>query len=518
MDGSVSSEDSEAVNRWIMLVAVMVGTFLSILDTTIMNVALPHIMVAFGTDVESARWVTTGFLSAAACSMPLTGWLGRRVGYGKLYLAALGTFTLGAAASASALDINSLIAARVLQGLGAGMIQPASISLLTRAFPPEYRGRAFGIWSIGVMTAPTLGPTLGGFLIHWINWRAIFTMSLLVGLFAILVAMLTIPREHEEDPVPFDGLGYLLLATFLISALLAVANGERMGWDSGPILAGGALSASTLLLFILQELGNAHPIVPLRLFRIPDFSLAMLISLYRSLGLFGTVFLLPIFLQQVQGRDSLSIGLIMMPGALSMVLCSPLVGWFTDRFGGRWPTVFGVIFLAYSLYLYHSLDALSALPIILLPQVFRGVGIALIMTPVITTGMNAVSYADTGYASWMLNLSQRMGAAFSISILSTLLQRGVAVQKLFIGEGFSIGRLDDQALVHRGMSLGLSEMEAKSAALGAVGKQIHVAATSLAFQNLFLLTALVTLTAVVPAYFLRRYGQKETPAPQAANA
>lgn len=153
------------VNRWLLLVVVMVGTFMSILDTTIMNVGLPHIMTSFGSNVEEAKWVTTGFMISAAVSMPLTGWLGRRLGYGNSYLIALGVFTLGAASSASSVSLDHLIVSRIIQGFAAGVVQPTSIAILTRAFPPEIRGRAFGIWSIGVMTAPTLGPTVGGVLI-----------------------------------------------------------------------------------------------------------------------------------------------------------------------------------------------------------------------------------------------------------------------------------------------------------------------------------------------------------------
>ena len=266
------SSTAPRVNRWLLLVVVMVGTFMSILDSTVMNVGLPHIMTSFGSNVESVKWISTGFMISAAVSMPLTGWLGRRLGYGNSYLLALGLFTLGAASSASAVSLNHLIASRIVQGFAAGVVQPTSIAILTRVFPPEIRGRAFGIWSIGVMTAPTLGPTVGGALIDYFNWRAVFTMSLAVGVVTLVFSSAVLSRERDETPMPFDYKGYLALAVFLVTSLLTVAYGQELGWNSRIILLGMATAVTSLMLFIVQEWDEPNPIVPLRLFRIPDFS------------------------------------------------------------------------------------------------------------------------------------------------------------------------------------------------------------------------------------------------------
>ena len=503
------------VNRWVVLVAVMLGTFLSILDTTIMTVAFPHIMTAFGSDVEGTRWVTTAFMISAAVSMPTSSWLGRRLGYGPTYLAALMLFTAGAAFSASAWSLDSLIISRIVQGLAAGVIQPTSIAILTRTFPPEIRGRVFGIWSIGVMVAPTLGPTVGGFVIEWFNWRGIFTMSLIAGLPAILMAAAVLSREREEAQ-PFDWKGYLALATFLVVGLLTISFGENEGWTSQIILLGGAITLVSMLLFLALEWDEPYPIVPLRLFRLPDFTLAMFLTVYRSLGLFGSVFLLPIFLQQIQGWGSASIGLMMMPGAVVMTLCSPIAGILTDRFGGRWPTIIGVVLISYSQYLYRDLDAASGVWAILWPQLPRGFGMAMIMTPVITTGMNAVPQDDAGHASWMLNLSQRGGGAFAISMLSSLLQRETTLQTFRLGGSPLINTPPSAEIVREGMRAGFSAAEASSVATAIFGRQIRRAAGALAFQKLYLLTGLVTVTAVIPAFFLSTSAERAAVAARAA--
>jgi DHA2 family multidrug resistance protein len=504
---------AHGVNRWIVLFAVMSGTFMSILDTTIMNVGLPHIMASFGSNVEEVKWVSTGFMIAAASSMPLTGWLGRRLGYGTVYLVALGLFTLGAASSASALSLDYLIFSRFLQGMAAGVVQPTSIAILTRVFPPHIRGRAFGIWSIGVMTAPTLGPTVGGVLIEFFNWRAVFTMSMGVGFVALLINSAILSRERDEQSIPFDWKGYFALATFLVCGLLTVSYGQELGWGSGTILLGAAISVTAILLFVAVEWDEEHPIVPLRLFRLPDFSLALFLTVYRSLGLFGAVFLLPIFLMQVQGRDPLEIGLLMMPGSMVMALTSPIAGVLTDRFGGRWPAVFGVLCIALSLFLYQNLDTLSDTWQIVYPQLFRGLGIAMVMTPVVTTGMNAVAREDAGYASWMLNLSQRGGGAFAISILASLLHRETIIQRDYLGATALVNRPPPRALIYRGMAMGFSPLEALPAARAVFGRHLGRAAITLAFQNIFLLAAVVAATAVGPAFLINRF-QRPAVTPQ----
>ncbi|MCZ6533616.1 MAG: DHA2 family efflux MFS transporter permease subunit [SAR324 cluster bacterium] len=494
------------VNRWLLLVVVMVGTFLSILDTTIMNVGLPHIMTSFGSNVEHAKWVSTGFMIAAAVSMPLTGWLGRTFGYGTVYLGALALFTLGAVSSALSFSLDHLIFSRVIQGVGAGIVQPTSIAILTRTFPPEMRGRAFGIWSIGVMTAPSLGPTVGGLLIDLFNWRAVFIMSLTVGTAALVLSSAVLSRERDEAPAPFDMKGYLALATFLVSALLTVAHGQEEGWTSRIILLGGAVAVTSIVLFIVIEWDAEYPIMPLRLFRLPDFSLAMFLTVYRSLGLFGAVFLLPIFLMQVQGRDPLEVGLLMMPGSIVMAFCSPIAGMLTDRFGGRWPAVGGVVSIALSLYLHQSLDELSSTWQVIYPQLFRGLGIALVMTPVVTTGMNAVAREDTGYASWMLNLSQRGSGAFAISILSSLLHRQVIIQKDLLGASAMASGPTPRWLKYLGITMGYSSIEVQPAMRAVFGRQLGKAATTLAFQNIFFLASAFTITALVPAVLINRFG------------
>ena len=504
---SVEHKSYGEFNRWLMLFSVMVGAFMAILESTIMNVALPHIMTAFGKDIEATRWVTTGFMIAAAIAMPLSGWLGQRLGLGNLYIASLFLFILGSVFNAFSWSLESLIVFRVIQGIAAGWIQPTSMAIITRIFPPDFRGRAIGIWSIGIMTAPTLGPTAGGLIIHLFSWRAVFVLSFTAGIIGILLALVILPKDRGTIRIPFDFQGYIPLALFLLCGLLSVSNGQKIGWDSPTILLGGTLAIGSLLAFILTEWNAPHPIVPLRLFRIPDFSLALFLTLFRSLGLFGTVFLLPIFLYQVQDRDSLSIGLLMMPGSIMMTMTSPMAGFITDKFGGRWPAVAGAASLAMALYFFSAMDVMTGFWLIITPQLFRGFGIAMIMTPVVTTALNAVPPEDTRHAAWMINLCQRAGGAFAISILSTLLNRGTIIQREFLGASALALAEPTAPLLRQARMLGYAGENARTLARAAMIRQVRRAATVLAFQNLYLLAALFTITAIIPAYLLRRFRQ-----------
>ena len=245
-----------------------------------------------------------------------------------------------------------------------------------------------------------------------------------------------------------------------------------------------------------------YPIVPLRLFRIPNFTLSFFITLYKSLIRIGGGFLLPIFLHQVQGRESFQIGLMLMPGAVMNTMFNPISGWLTDRFGGRWLAFVGGISIAYSLYLYNNLDPLSSLWLILYPQFYRALGISLIDTPVVTTGMNAVTREDAGYASWLINLSQRVGGVLTVSVLSTLLHRETTIHKDVLGRSQMAKGAPSQRMIHRGMEMGFSPQEARTAVRAAYGREIGKAARTLAFQNLYFMMSLAALTEIIPAFFI----------------
>ena len=490
------------VERWLVLGVVTTGTFLAVLDVSIVNVALPHIMTAFGVNVRQVKWVSTAFLIANAVGMPLTGWLGRRFGLGRLFAAELVVFTVGSALCAMAWSLEMLVFARVVQALGAGAIMPTSLALITETFPPSERGRAIGIWGVGFMVGPSVGPTMGGYLTEWLNWRAIFAVNLPICVVAILFASVALAPGRADPRQRFDWSGYLALATFLVASLLTLDQGQDQGWSSAPILLGAGVAVAGLLLFLALVWRAEHPVVPLRLFLSPDFTLSMVLGLVRSSTLFGALFLLPLFLQNVQGRDTIDTGLMMVPAALVVAFCMPVAGMLTDRFGPRWLAVAGFLIAGYSLYLYRIMDPLLDRWAVIYPQFWRGLGMALVMTPVNAAAMNAVPRHEAGTASWLLALTQSLGGAVTIALLATLLERGSMAHLDQLARIDAGAAAVPPALAQQALHLGVAPSEASAVALAAVLRQAAVSATTLAYQDLYVLLAAVTLLGALPALLL----------------
>lgn len=477
--------------KWPLMFVVMTGTFMAILDSSIVNVGLPYIMTALGAPLDDAKWILTAFMLAAAVSMPLTGWIGVRMGYGRMYLACLVVFTFGSALCSLAWDVNSLVAARIIQAVGAGIMQPAGMAMIIMVFEPHERGRAIGIWGIGAMVAPTIGPTLGGYLTEYFGWRSVFTVNIPVGVLLVIFGLGVVGRrEKTPPPQPFDWYGFLSLAAFLICLLMGLDHAQQDGWDASEVkyyMAGAALSLSA---FISAETTAKSPVVPFEMFRHMDFSVGLALALVRAVALFGAVFLLPVFLENVQGRTAVQTGIILVPAAVTIAVFMPISGAITDRYGARWPAVTGVALTGLSLWMYRSLDFDSSSWDIIYPQFFRGAGIALMLTPVSTAALNAVNPRDAGIASGLLNVGQRAGGSLGIALLSTVLTNRQAMHQEIIGAGLNLSSLPAvghaSAAATKAMVVGLAQR----------------AAIIRSFDDVFVLAAAFTLVALIPAFLL----------------
>ena len=422
--------------RWLVLGLVMMGTFMSILDTSIVNVALPHMMSAFGVDRDRIEWVSTAFMLATAVAMPLVGFIVNRVGSKILYLSSLTLFTFGSALCALAWSYHSLIVARIVQAVGGGAIQPVGMAIVAELFEPHERGRALGIWGTGIMLGPAIGPTLGGYLTEWFNWRSIFSVNLPFGIITLIFGLILMKSEKspESRTVPFDWWGYTFLSLALITGLLALSEGQSKGWDSTYILTCFGLSIAGLTMFLAVESSILHPLLDLKLFLYRNFSISMVLALFRAVGLFGGVFLLPIFLENLVGYTTIQTGLWMMPTAVTVGLMMPIAGKMADRYSPSWLVSTGTLITGLSLIAYGRLDPLSGWMTIILPQMARGAGLALMMAPLMTTAINSVPRHQVATASSFLNVAQRLGGSFGIAMLNTVVTNAVHRHAVRLGE------------------------------------------------------------------------------------
>ena len=502
--------------RWVVLGIVMIGTFMAILDSSIVNVALPHMMSAFGVSRDQIEWVSTAYMLSMAVVMPLVGWTVGRFGHKALYLSALALFTLGSAACALSWSYNSLIVARIAQAIGCGAIQPVGMAIVADLFAPHERGKALGIWGTGIMAAPAFGPTLGGYLIDTFSWRTIFSINLPIGLLALMLGAAIMKRQDAaaRKNVPFDYWGFIFLSMALISGLLALSQGQEKGWDSPYVHTCLALTIIGGVMFIGIESASRQPLLDLSLFRSINFTLSIVLALFRAVGLFGSVFLLPIFLQSLVGYTTVQTGLWMMPGAIAVGFTMPIAGRLADRCSPRWLVAIGTFLTGFSLLQFGHLEPLSDAAAIIVPQVTRGVGLALMMAPLLTVGLNSVPRHRVPMASSFLTVAQSVGGSFGIALLNTYVTNSIQRHAVRIGEliGTQTERFSHFALHVSGVTFRDAHgvlLDDRSKGLALSAKAIVHRASVLGFDNGFVLGGLIVLSAIPLCLLLKRAAHPE---------
>jgi DHA2 family multidrug resistance protein len=503
-----SSQQPPANYQWWVMAIVMIGTMMAALDTSIVNVSIPAIMADFGSNVDDIEWVVTGYMIAFATLMPLTAWLRDRIGYRILFVTSLFVFTFGSVLCGAAWDVPSLVTARVIQALGGGAISPTGMAMITEVFDKSERGRAIGIWGMGLLVGPVIGPTAGGFLTMTFGWRSIFLVNLPFGIIAILLAMNVLMRDrpHKSSHRPFDYWGFIFLSVFLISFLLGLSKGEKEGWTSAFILTCAALSIFSFIGFLLVESLVSYRIIDIKLYLSPVFSICSVITVVRSVAVFGSLFILPLFMQQQMGFDAMQTGLIMLPGSIVLMLVMPIVGHFSDRYGPRLPTIMGLIALATFMFLYRNLDVNMSVWNIIMPTIVRGLGMGLLMAPILASAVNAVPTHKAGMASSMLNITMQVGGALGIAVLATVLNHRIHFHLDVVGSGAyslsTIGQEVFRGLFEHAHNLGYSLADARLAGNILLSKKLAQSGIVMAFQDAFLVGAGIVITALVFAFFL----------------
>ena len=500
-----------SLRRNLVLVVVMTGTSMVMLDLAVVNVALPTVMVSLGTNVVEARWIVTAFMLVSSLVMPLTGWLGRRFGYASLWIASLAFFTLGSGLCAVSTSLNMLIGARIVQALGAGFIQSTDMAIITTTFPPEQRGRAIGIWGIALSLGPMLGPTTAGYLVEHFSWQSVFMLNLPLGAIAILSSIAVLDRAREEPPPPLDWYGYLAMAALMTISLLTLDQGNQVGWHTGIIKLGIICSLTAFAATILVEWDHTSALVPLRLFKNKDFSMAALISLIRSTGMFASFFMQPLFLQQIQGHDPIHTGLLLVPASIAFTVGMPVAGILADRFGSRWPTVCGAFLAGIAYMLYWDLDYRTSNLNVIIPQILRGLGMSLIVTPSMTVGLSAVARKDVGTASWLLNIAQRFGGAITVAMLANFHYTGTLAELDRLGGGASMLNPAGGALADQAKELGYPTAQLSDVTRSVYQWDAAQAAATISYENLFTAVGITLLFIAIPAFFMsgrRRAAQR----------
>ncbi|HUP93621.1 MAG TPA: DHA2 family efflux MFS transporter permease subunit [Burkholderiales bacterium] len=495
--------------RWYATVTVMLGTISAVLTTTTVNVAIPDIMGTFGIGQDRAQWLSTGALAAMTIGMLLNAWLINRYGQRRTFIAALCIFIIALLIAGMAPNESVLIGCRIAQGAIAGVLQPLSMYTLFRVFPPSQRGTAMGFFGMSVILGPALGPTLGGVMIEHFNWRSIFYVAVPVASLAVLLGSIFMP-EREESSVRsrFDWIGFVLLTVALACLLTALSNGQREGWYSDFIVTLFAIALFCGAAFIAWEQYTPQPLVDLRILFNGQFACAAAVACLFGIGLFGSTYLVPLFVQTVQGYTPLSAGLLLMPGGLILGLFMPFSGFLSDRIPTRGLIIAGLLCFVVSSYWLASVDVNSAFWTVAGSVVLSRIGLGLIKPALNVTALRSLRPELLGQGAGMINFARQLGGAFGVNLLSVMLDRRTFFHSDTITAMQIAGNSGTTELLRNMQALlaqaGVPPDLQASGALHFLGRVVYAQAYTMGFRDSFLITAVAFTLGLIPAWIMGR--------------
>lgn len=400
------------------LLILVLGAFMAILDSSIVNVAIPKMMAIFGSTTDEIEWVLTGYMLTSGMVVPITGYLGDRFGNKRMYILSLIIFTAGSALCGLAWSCNSLIAFRVLQALGGGMIMPVTMGMIYRIVPPSKIGTALGIWGIGAIMGPAIGPTLGGYLVDNFTWRWIFTINIPIGIVTCIIAGILLTETPLNKNLKPDILGMVFSAGACFALLLALDQGQKDGWTSQYIVTLFVVSVFLFVAFVVWELDHPHPLIDLRLLKNPVMVSSLLATAITTIGLYSVVYLIPLFAQNIRGYTPMESGLMMMPASLVTGFMMPVSGKLFDKYGTFWPGLVGLIILIATTYHLNVIDMNTSFGAIQWMLSLRAVGLGLCMMPITTAGMNTIPRHLVNRASAINNTIRQIAGSLGIAYLT----------------------------------------------------------------------------------------------------
>jgi DHA2 family multidrug resistance protein len=414
------------VNKWLITLAVMIPTFMEIVDTSVANVALPHMQGTLNAGTDEVTWVLTSYLVSNAIVLPMTGWLARMFGRKRFLITCITLFTLSSLLCGAAPNLAALVIFRIMQGAAGGALIPVSQAILMETFPPREHGMAMAIFGVGAMFGPIIGPTLGGWITDNMNWRWIFYINIPAGILAVIMAKYFIfdPSYLKRGRMKIDYWGLALLAIGLGSLQIVLDKGQREDWfNSSLIIAFSVVAFASLIALIYVELTRKEPIVNLRLFKDVSFASGNLVMFMVGYGLYGSVVMIPLFLQTLMGYDATLAGMVLAPGGVATLVAMPFVGAYIQRHDGRWVVLAGLLTGAWSMYLMRGFTLDASYWDFVWPRVTLGVGLAMIFVPLTTVTLSTISKEEMGNATGIFNLLRNIGGSVGIALCATLLAR-----------------------------------------------------------------------------------------------
>jgi DHA2 family multidrug resistance protein len=508
------TEEHRTVNPWIIAVSVMLATFMEVLDTSVVNVSLPHIAGSLSASIDEATWTVTSYLVANAIILPMTGWLASTFGRKRLLMLSVVGFTAASFLCGLAPTLSSLIFFRIVQGATGGALQPLSQAVLLEAFPPSERGKAMGFWGLGVVVAPILGPVLGGWLTDNYSWRWVFYINIPVGVASLVMTKMFIfdpPYLRQESRgVDYWGIGMLAVGIGALQILLD--KGQEEDWFESHFMVALAIIATvTLVAFVIHELRARDPVVDLHVFKIRSYAVGVFLMTVVGFVLYGSLVLLPIMLQTLLGYPSLQAGIAMAPRGIGAFFMMPLTGMMTGKFDARKLLTVGLVVGGVTLIWLSWLNLQAGYWDIFWPQLIQGVGMSLLFVPLTTVSMDPIPRERMGNATSLFNLMRNIGGSIGIAVTGTLIARHSQATTATLGAHVTQFDPSTQsmflqlrsAFVAAGADMTTATQRAYAAMFGMVQRQ----AAMVSFVGLFQLLGIIFLVIIPLVLLMKRPGQ-----------
>jgi DHA2 family multidrug resistance protein len=509
------NENGLQINKWIIALTVMLPTLIEIIDTSVVNVSLDHIRGSLSAGIDESTWVITSYLVSNAIIIPITGWLSRFIGRRRYLILSIGVFTASSFMCGSAWSLQSLVFFRVLQGMGGGALQPLSQAILLETFPARQRGMAMAIFGVGVMFGPIIGPLLGGWITDTWSWHWIFFINVPIGFISILMVMLFIidPPYMKRMRMKIDYWGLFLLAIGIGCLQIVLDQGQRADWfSSQAIIYLSFIAASCLILFVMVELFSENPVVNLRAFKHLTFSSGNIIMFFVFFGLFGSIVLLPVYLQTLMGYTSFLAGLALGPGGLSTMMTMPLAGVLINKINPKAVLAFGIIVAAYSVHLMSQFNLSADFNAVLWPRVYLGFGMGFLFIPLTTLTMSGMKKEEMGNATAIFNLLRNLGGSFGVAFITTVLARRVQFHQARLIEHLTPFDRNMQLAVPQISEIlrqkGFPSPQLNQGSLGVIQGELLRQASMLSFNDAFYLLSIMMAVVLLFVPLMKR-GEEE---------
>lgn len=491
-----------------LIIVIMLGMFLAILNQTLLNVAIPHLINEFQVDASTAQWLMTGYLLVNGILVPLSAYLIERFGTRNLFIWSMIFFTIGSLLCGLAPSYSILLIGRLIQAIGAGIMMPLIMTIILYIFPPEQRGKGMGIFGLGMVFAPAIGPTLSGWVIEHYSWRWLFNGIVPLAVLVLILASMLLKDVKERSRPKFSILGALYSTIGFGSFLYGLSEAGTKSWSDPVVQATTFIGILFILIFVYHEMHSENPMLNFSVFRKDMFTLSTIINIVVTIAMYSGMYLVPIYLQNLRGFSALESGLLMLPGAIIMGVMSPVSGILFDKFGPRILAIVGLTITAITTWEFTTLTLETTYTKILFIYMARMFGMSLLMMPIMTAGMNQLSKEETSHGTAMSNTMRQIAGSFGISLFTTIFTMRTDQHVARLQEQTNTMDPLFQQMFHS-LSNGIASMshilpdQAQQMATIYLSQRIGQLGAVSGINDAFVWATIITVVAIVLSFFLR---------------